>query len=87
MKPSVTDGPALFGGGRGGAHEQAGADDGADAEHDQVEGAERALEAVVALGLGAQLRRPTWSRTGGYRHFGTLLWVSRAAERSIAIAV
>ena len=42
-----------------GQHEDAGADDGADAEHDQVEGAQRALE----RNRGRDARRRLWSRS------------------------
>ena len=47
--------PGVGRGGASGEHEDAGADDGADAEHDQVERRERALHAVVGLGVAAQL--------------------------------
>ena len=68
-------------GGRG-AHEQAGADDRADAERDQIERAQRALQTAAVFGLGAQvLDRFRREQRVSHGRF------SFAAEHNIAAAV
>ena len=55
QEEGIDDGRAgIVGGGLPGEHEDAGADDGADAQHDEAAGAQRALEAVIGLQLGLE---------------------------------
>ena len=55
MKDRASAGPACLGGGEAGEHENAGADDAADAEQRQLRGAERAAQLVAGGFLLVQL--------------------------------
>ena len=91
MNASVTDGPARSAIAAAVAHEEAGADDGADAEPDEVQGAEGSLEArlaaLAAVGQGgsidgrngSQPRSPQSSRPAAASVSSTAR--SRAAQR------